>query len=215
MTMTAKFAGRCNACHLPIAAGDLINWDKVTRKARHATDAACAAAKAHAATMPAPVAVTADVASIAAFLAAARDRGLKFPKARFLAPGGGELRLHLAGPTSKFPGSVQVKIDDEWIGRVEPDGTVAGRTLRDRADVRAVLAVIATDPAAAAKSYGTLNGRCSFCNLPLSDDGSVEVGYGPICARHWGLPHKPRGSRAPAPSPEPADADTALFATEL
>lgn len=32
--------------------------------------------------------------------------------------------------------------------------------------------------------------------LPLTDAGSVEVGYGPVCASHWGLPHSPKGTPA-------------------
>lgn len=30
--------------------------------------------------------------------------------------------------------------------------------------------------------------RCCYCNLPLEDERSKLVGYGPICATHWGLP---------------------------
>lgn len=37
--------------------------------------------------------------------------------------------------------------------------------------------------------------RCSFCGLALTDEGSVEVGYGPVCAKRWGLPHQPHGVR--------------------
>ena len=30
--------------------------------------------------------------------------------------------------------------------------------------------------------------RCCYCGLPLEDPCSKEVGYGKICANHWGLP---------------------------
>ncbi len=30
--------------------------------------------------------------------------------------------------------------------------------------------------------------RCCYCNLPLEDARSKDVGYGPVCAAHWGLP---------------------------
>lgn len=30
--------------------------------------------------------------------------------------------------------------------------------------------------------------RCCYCGLPLDDPRSVEMGYGPVCARRWGLP---------------------------
>ncbi len=40
--------------------------------------------------------------------------------------------------------------------------------------------------------------RCSFCNKSLTVDGpggSVDVGYGPACALHYGLPHKALSGR--------------------
>lgn len=54
---------------------------------------------------------------------------------------------------------------------------------------------IATDPATAASEYGALMGRCSFCDLTITDDGSIAVGYGPICAKKFGLPHTAKGTR--------------------
>ena len=76
---------------------------------------------------------------------------------------------------------------DQWIGRVTPTGDVAG-TLASRADLIAALLAIAADPASAAREYGALMCRCSFCDRALTDDGSVEVGLIPS-ARTYGLPH--------------------------
>jgi hypothetical protein len=36
--------------------------------------------------------------------------------------------------------------------------------------------------------YGLEMGYCSFCNRPLSDERSIQVGYGPQCARSSRLP---------------------------
>ena len=58
------------------------------------------------------------------------------------------------------------------------------------------LTAIAADPATAAKAYGALMARCSFCGHPLKDDGSVDVGYGPKCAKQWGLAWTRGGVRA-------------------
>jgi hypothetical protein len=44
------------------------------------------------------------------------------------------------------------------------------------------------DPAAVAQHYGHETNQCSFCGLELTDQRSVSVGYGPICAGNWGLP---------------------------
>lgn len=194
MTIISKFPGRCTRCGQHFAAGTAVIWTRGVRGATHETQADCDAARAAAATTPQRV--TADPSgAIAAFLRGAQGRGLTFPKARFLAPNGGELALTLAGAQSRYQGAVQVKLNGEWIGRVEADGGIAGRTLTGSPELMALLARIATDPATVAREYGAVTSRCSFCNLPLSDEGSVEVGYGPVCARKWNLPHTPRGSR--------------------
>lgn len=42
-----------------------------------------------------------------------------------------------------------------------------------------------------AAAYGKLTGTCIACGLTLTDDGknkSLEVGYGPICAKRYGWP---------------------------
>jgi Family of unknown function (DUF6011) len=194
MTMTAKYSGTCTACGQRFVAGAAIEWAKGAG-ARHATPDDCQAATRAAAQAPA-AAPTLDMRKVVAFLTAAQARGLKAPKARFLAPDGrSELRVAMAGRASKYPGSVQVYLADEWIGRVMPDGAVAGR-LAQAPDVLALLDTIAGNPAEAARAFGAVMGRCSFCALPLTDEGSTEVGYGPICAQKFGLPHRPKGTRA-------------------
>jgi hypothetical protein len=182
----------------------MILWSKATG-ARHATSSACTAALAAAASAPASPSLpdadapTMDLKPVADFLAAARSRGLKFPKARFLAPGGGEMRLTMTGSRSVAPaGSVNVLTVVNgvrtWLGRVEPDGRVVGFRLKANDAVRDALAAIVADPAKAASDYGSLMAACSFCGKALTDAGSVEVGYGPVCAAKFGLPHKPRGT---------------------
>lgn len=39
-----------------------------------------------------------------------------------------------------------------------------------------------------AASFGALTGRCVFCDRELTDERSIEVGYGPVCAERNGLP---------------------------
>lgn len=50
------------------------------------------------------------------------------------------------------------------------------------------LKAFALDPIGHAKAYGKLTGKCCFCTLPLEDERSTGQGYGPICAKHYGLP---------------------------
>jgi hypothetical protein len=39
-----------------------------------------------------------------------------------------------------------------------------------------------------AARFGKLWGSCVFCSRLLTDERSVSVGYGPVCAEHNGLP---------------------------
>lgn len=193
MTLTAKFAGRCTRCQAGFPAGTVIEWER-GKGAMHLDPTACATAATTPQTpTPAPTAVVGEAIALVRFLEAAKARGLKYPKVRFLAPGGGELRLSVAGPTSKYPGSVQVVVRDAWVGRIDAQGVVTRGIAVDEL-LLAALRHIAENPAAAAAAYGALMGRCTFCNLALTDEGSVEVGYGPICAQRYGLPHAPKGT---------------------
>lgn len=40
-----------------------------------------------------------------------------------------------------------------------------------------------------AAAFGHQFGMCVFCGRTLTDEDSVEVGYGPVCAENNGLPH--------------------------
>jgi hypothetical protein len=203
--MLSKYRGKCTACAGFFEANAPIIWTRGAG-AKHAVCPSMVIETVGAIgrdEVEAPTVVA--VGSVVAFLKAARERGLKAPKARFLSPTGGELRLSMAGGSTKYPGAVQVKVNDNWIGRILADGTVAGPMER-MVEVLATLEVIVADPAAAAAAYGALMGKCSFCNLPLTDAGSVEVGYGYVCAKRYGLPHKTKGVRVldtvPTASPE-------------
>jgi len=105
------------------------------------------------------------------------------------------LRLSVAGPSASVPGSLNVTnpdlIDERgrptWYGRVLTDGTyrpsyAAPEAVADR------LRAFAADPAGVAAEHGRLTGRCCFCNRGLEDERSTAVGYGPVCAGHYGLP---------------------------
>ena len=215
MTITSKFNGHCTACGGTILAGTRVNWIKDVKGVTHADAAACRQVReARAAYVPPLTGVTADASKIVAFLTAARERGLQFPKVRFLSNDNREITMSLAGRGSKYPGAVQVKLAGEWVGRVEANGNVAGSLARNT-ELLATVNAIAEDPATAARAYGKLSGACSFCGKRLTDDrsgSSVEVGYGPSCAKRFGLPHRPTGkarvlAAVPVMADEPADMD--------
>jgi len=193
MTITAKFASTCTACKTTIAPGTVIDWTRGVGS-KHADIHLCATLRAAAPVVTAP-APTVDLAPVVAFLSGARERGLKSPRVRFAAPGAGELALSLAPLTGKNPGAVYVKVRGEYAGKVTADGTAYGIA----PELVDALRAIAADPAAAGAAYGRLTGQCSFCTQGLTDEGSIEVGYGPVCAKRYGLPHKPRGSAKVTP----------------
>ena len=39
---------------------------------------------------------------------------------------------------------------------------------------------------------GRVSGRCCYCSRTLTDPQSMDLGYGPVCAKYHGLPHPNR-----------------------
>lgn len=202
MLITSKFTSTCKTCKGLVTIGQRVNWERGVSGVTHASAAECQAAAAAVVAAPKPEPVKQNAAPIAAFLLAAtqpktpKGKGLKFPKVTFFGPErNGELKLSLAGAASKNPGAVFVKLNGEYLGSIAADGTVRG-ALAKRTDVLSLIDTFAADPATHAAAYGKLSGCCSFCLAKLSDDrdgSSVEVGYGPVCAKNYGLPHAPKG----------------------
>ncbi len=118
---------------------------------------------------------------------------LKWPKIIFALPSGTEVRLTIAGPNAKVPGSVTVATgrygdpNGRWYGRINRDGQFEP-SQHSTPEVEEALKAFAADPAAYAGEYGRVTGNCCFCARTLTDERSVEVGYGPICSAKWGLP---------------------------
>lgn len=196
-TFPAKFDSTCPACGCKIKLNEMVVWSPGA-KARHETAAQCAAAKQEraAAKLSAESAnPSIDLTPLVDFLKTAQTKGkLKSPKLRVLAlDGKSELQMALTkGGTA--PGSLSVVLNGTFIGCVRPTGSTTGALAQD-VPLQEYLLRVARDPVKAAQEYGALMGKCSFCGLQLTDEGSVEVGYGPICAKHWGLPHSPKGTK--------------------
>lgn len=160
-------------------------WDWVTKLAARATGAE-----------PAPAAVELPAMSGIIALFAKASEHLKHPKIRLQLDDGRALCLSVAGAQSKAQGSVNLTDggrfgSNVWYGRVSPDGKWnQGKSIDARTSVQvsALLCDLAADPAGVASRHGRLTGNCCFCNTGLTDDRSTQVGYGPICAKHYGLP---------------------------
>jgi hypothetical protein len=79
-------------------------------------------------------------------------------------------------------------LNNPYFGRVDQNGTIiAGRDLTPA--VESLLEEFAANPVEVAQRYGALTGNCMFCDKKLDDATSVAVGYGPVCAKKWNLPH--------------------------
>lgn len=118
---------------------------------------------------------------------------LKMPAIRLADPAeSGEIKLYKAGDRSKHPGSIQVKLDSLWVGRIEALPLVNSaqfiKAYKCPLWVEQMLLKFATDPIGVAKEYAKLTGRCCFCGRGLDDERSTAAGYGPVCAKHYGLP---------------------------
>ena len=119
---------------------------------------------------------------------------LKFPKLR-LALDGKPIALSVAR-SGAAPGSLNITDgrpfgENTWYGRVTKQGEWQRPKQIDPMMSTALsgfLAEMSQDPAGTASKYGRMTGHCMFCNLPLTDDRSTEVGYGKVCASNWGLP---------------------------
>lgn len=123
---------------------------------------------------------------------------LKFPKIT-LELNQRTIRLSLAGLRSKYPGSINVTdLGDfhnrTWFGRVDREG-IFTESYKVRTEdssfldqIILTLKQISSDPVGFAARYGKLTGNCCFCHKGLTDERSTDVGYGPICADHYGLP---------------------------
>jgi SWI/SNF-related matrix-associated actin-dependent regulator 1 of chromatin subfamily A len=86
---------------------------------------------------------------------------------------------------NKNPGSLYVKRNGEYQGKVTPDGVFhpTGYAARETAEE---LLAIDEDPVGKAREHGRLTGQCSICGRRLTDPVSVERGIGPICIDRWG-----------------------------
>jgi hypothetical protein len=96
----------------------------------------------------------------------------------------GALRLSLAPATGNNAGSIYVKDNGNYAGKITPAGKFLA--LREaRAEIAAELQALAADPLAALSAHGHATGQCSCCGRPLSNPESVRLGICPICGGRW------------------------------
>ena len=143
-----------------------------------------------------------DLSKIVAMFTTAKASKLKYPKIR-LNVAGQEIRISMAGPKSKYQGAIQITrnlksatssfglnaVNNEWLGRIMPNGDFVEGFVYMKGLVD-LLRLFAANPLVIAQEYGKMTGNCCFCLKKLGegdDKRSVEVGYGPTCAKNYGL----------------------------
>lgn len=153
------------------------------------------------ASRPAPVAATqVNVTRIIELFERARLH-LKFPAIVLSVQQGQRIelfRFSLAGERARFPGSINITSYEKnpatgqrnFFGRVHRDGHLESHENADAQILSLVIQAVkkfAADPVGVAAAHGRLTGHCCFCHKRLTDERSTAVGYGKICASHFGL----------------------------
>lgn len=139
-----------------------------------------------------------NLAGIFSLFTMALQSGLRRPAITINRPEGAEIgRIKITFTTMGQNGGT-LSISDggpyganKWYGRIKADGSFV-RGQRCTPQVLEYLTRLAADPGGVIGAAGRRTSSCCFCSRPLTDDRdgfSVQVGYGPICAQRWGLPH--------------------------
>lgn len=115
---------------------------------------------------------------------------LKYPKVVF-ETSFGAVKMYTQGDKAKYPGAIVIILNKLWMGRIHTDGGLQkGVNFNESShkdEFLSLLAAFSADPEGVASKYGKMHSKCVFCMLPLNDPKSLAVGYGPVCADHYGL----------------------------
>ena len=96
------------------------------------------------------------------------------------------VEIRYCGPRSKNHGKLVISQGDNFCGYVDLNGS--WDSFRAPEDVLQSVLEFDADPAKAAKLSAAHTSSCCFCGRFLENDGSIEAGYGPVCAEKFGLP---------------------------
>jgi hypothetical protein len=103
------------------------------------------------------------------------------------------------GTPTANPLAIYLKNGGEWnadyLGQIRTTGALALRG-NASADYVRLLDDLSEDPVAAIARHGHKTGRCCMCNAKLKTHESTTHGYGPVCAKNFGLPWSKRTADA-------------------
>jgi len=116
---------------------------------------------------------------------------LQYPKIRLRDASGAKVVLSMAGDRSRNPGTINITDggpfgENIWYGSITLDGQFKGSRMASD-EVKSLLKALAKDPSAVTAIQGRQIGSCCYCGKELTDARSLEAGYGPTCADHFGL----------------------------
>jgi hypothetical protein len=151
------------------------------------------------------VSISDDLSGIFSLFETAKEN-LKFPKCYLETESEHPVKIQIAGEKSRYNGQLMITDggpfgDNIFYGRI----SMTGEWLAARADQAKQLEVVALlkklneDPSKMAAIFGKATGACSFCNRELTDNKSITVGYGPVCATNFGLPWGAKAAKAKGP----------------
>jgi hypothetical protein len=191
--MTAKFKSKCYACDAQINAGVTIEYGGPITGSKH-VDCAVAVKMQTVADKRASRSITqlGDFTDVYALFEKAAKGG-KWPRITINADGY-DFYLYVSGAEAMIPNVINVKAHDgmgtdakSWYGRITMEGAWDQRHKEVDERMADALSRLAMDPVGTVAMYGRLSGKCCFCKKQLTDAPSVDAGYGPVCAKRWGL----------------------------
>lgn len=134
---------------------------------------------------PPETVVGAGLAKLASMFSTAKQT-IKRPKVKFNNNILGEIVISLAPDAGRNAGFLYIKADGIYMGKISPEGCFSPASQCPQ-QVKDYLRDFSENPEVVAGKYGRETGNCCFCSRDLTDERSVKVGYGPICASTFGL----------------------------
>jgi hypothetical protein len=131
-----------------------------------------------------------NVAGISSLFNAAIGNKIKRPRIKL-----DGLKFAMAGERSRYNGKIMIDNglpygtpENKWFGYID---LITGEFTPKNTTPEIVQRIkeFAAKPAETARAYGLRTGNCCFCARTLIETVSVDVGYGPICAQKYNLPH--------------------------
>jgi hypothetical protein len=159
----------------------VLKWGKLTEKQLAAAQKCLNARKASqearsAATESAP---SVTLESVEKAFQNAKQAGIKYPKLNL-----DVFTFSPAPITGNNAGAIYVKSGDQYLGKVMGGKFLKTRDCSD--EQQSTIQQVAADPKAAAVAYGKRFGSCSICRRELTNEDSINLGIGPICAGKFG-----------------------------